>query len=86
MNKQVVLDYFNTFKKEDIINYCNKHNMIVTNNDIDTLYDYIKNNPHKVVNNPSYCIKEIQSKLTVSGYTMLLDLYNKYKFIIDKIK
>ena len=86
MNKQVILDYLKDLKKDDIISYTKKQNIIITNNDIDTLYDYIKNNPNKIVNNPDYSIKEIKSKVSINGYNVILEMYNKYKFLIDKIK
>ena len=86
MNKQVILDYLKDLKKEDIISYTKKQNIIITNNDIDTIYDYIKNNPNKIINNLDYSIKEIKSKVSINGYNVILEMYNKYKFLIDKIK
>ena len=84
MNKHILYDYINKLKKEDIINYINKQQISLTNNELDIIYDNIKNNTDNILNNPLKEINKIKDKLNINTYNKLIELYNKYKIFIEK--
>jgi hypothetical protein len=43
MNKLIILNYINKLKKEDIYNFSLKENIELNDNELDIIYDYIKN-------------------------------------------
>ena len=83
MNRLIIYQYINKLRKEDIVNYCNLKGINVNNNDLDVLYNYIKNDYKRFFDNPMVVLSEI--KVLVSDYTFkeIMILYDKYK---NKIK
>ena len=86
MNKNVILNYISKINKTDIINYAQKQGIIINNNDVDIIYYYIKNKYNDFLNNPQDILNEIQDNISNNIYLKLLELYEKYKIFIDKIK
>ena len=86
MNKNVILNYINKINKTDIINYAQTQGIIINNNDVDIIYYYIKNKYNDFLNNPQDILNEIQDNISNNIYLKLLELYEKYKIFIDKIK
>ena len=83
MNKQLIYKYINAITKSDISNYLKKEIIDINNNDIDIIYDYLKNNTSKVINHPLESLEIIKDNIDNNTYTKLLDLYNKYKYFIE---
>ena len=86
VNKLIILNYINRLKKEDIENYSLRENTILNKEEIDIIYDYIKNHFDKIVNNPIKVLNEVKDKVSTSVYDKILELYDKYKDMIDKLK
>ena len=86
MNKTVILNYISKINKIDIINYAQKQGIIINDNDVDIIYYYIKNKYNDFLNNPQDILNEIQDNISNNIYLKLLELYEKYKIFIDKIK
>lgn len=86
MNKQLIQQYINKLKKEDIIIFSQKQGINLTNNELDLIYYKIKDNPEKILNNPLKEINSIKDNISVNVYNKLIELYDKYKFLLDKIK
>ena len=86
MNKLIILEYINRLTKEDISIFGLNQGIKLTNNELDTIYDYIKNDNQRILNNPIEVINEVKDKVSYKVYEKLLELYDKYKDFIDKIK
>ena len=86
IDKSIIINYIKNIKKEDIYNYGIKQGIKIDKHDIDIIYDYIKNRYNDIINNTNSILLEIKDKLNIKVYNKLLELYNKYKIIIDKIK
>jgi hypothetical protein len=82
MNKLIIYEYINRLKKEDIIVFCNKRNIVVTDNDINIIYSYVKNDYKRFFSNPDSVIKELKNKVSNNAYNELMNLYDKYKYLI----
>ena len=86
MYKKIIYNYINNIKKEDIISYSIKEGIILSKYEIDIIYDYIKNKYLSIIDNPNKILTEIKDKVSNETYHKLLELYDKYKDIINKIK
>lgn len=86
MNRKILYQYINKIKKDDIFKYGIKEGIIIKPDELDLIYSYIKNDYEKIINEPMNIIIEIKDKVSGKLYQKLLDLYDKYKDTLDKIK
>ena len=86
MNKKVLEQYINRIRKEDIVRYGIKEGIIIKPNELDLIYDYIKNDYERLIDKPMDIIIEIKDKISNKLYQKLLELYDKYKDTLDKIR
>ena len=82
MNKLIIYQYINRLRKVDIVNYCNIHEISVNNDDLDVVYDYVKNEYKRFFDNPNIILNEIKPKVSDYTYNEIIKLYNKYKHLI----
>ena len=83
MNRLLIYQYINKIKKEDIRKYSLTQNINLTDNELDIIYDYIKNKTSKVLDNPEEISVEIKDKVSIPVYNKIMELYNKYKDFIN---
>lgn len=81
----MIINYINKLKKEDILYYCEKNNIKISSSELDTLFYYIKNRFDDFLNSPYKIINELKEKLSNDNYLILINLYSKYMPIINKI-
>ena len=79
MNKLILYQYIKNINKDDIVKYGIKHGVIIKKEERDLIYNYIKNDYERIINNPSLVIREIKDKISNDLYIKILELYNKYK-------
>lgn len=73
------MEYMNRIKKEDINNFSLKQGINISKKDLDIIYEYIKNDAMRILNNPIDVINEIKDKVSYDVYNKILELYDKYK-------
>lgn len=83
MNKLIVYQYINKLRREDIVNFCNIKGFMVSDKEIDTIYNYIKNDYKRFFDNPDSVLNEVKNKVSDKTFNEILILYDKYK---NKIK
>ena len=86
MNRLIVLKYMDILTKEDINKYALSQDVSLKSNELDLLYAYIKKYSRRILNEPLDVIDEIKDDLSDNVYNKLLELYDKYKDFIDKLK
>ena len=79
MNKILIYEYINRLKRDDIVKFCNYKNINLSNNEIDMLYGYIKNDYKRFFNNPEEVLNEIKNKVSNNTYIEIIKLYDQYK-------
>jgi len=79
MNKLFIYQYINKLTKEDIIRFCNYKNISITNNELDILYSYIKNDYKRFFNNTDEVLNEIKNKVSNNTFMKIINLYEQYK-------
>ncbi len=79
----IVSSYVSVMKKEDIIKFANKNNLTTTNEEIDFIYNFIKNNYESILKNPNkFDINNYRDKFSNENFIFLTNLINKYKRMI----
>ena len=76
----------NKISKDDIVNYGLKQNINLSNSDVEIIYYYIKKDYQRLFDNTEDILLEIRDKISNNAYKKILELYDKYKYIIDKIQ
>ena len=83
MNKQLILNYINKIKKEDINSFSLKQGISLTDNELNIIYDYLKNDSIRLLNKPLNVINEIKEKVNNNVYNKIIELYEKYKLFLN---
>lgn len=79
----VVKNYISIMRKEDILKFAKKNNLQVSENELDFLYIFIKNNYEYYLKNPNLLdISKYKDKFSSENYIFLNNLVNKYKRMI----
>lgn len=79
MNRLFITEYIKKLTKEDILRYGIKQNIVLTKDELDIIYNYIKNKYQDIFDNPIKVINEIKGNVRDNVYNKILELYNKYK-------
>ena len=84
MNELILETYIKKLKKEHIIEYAKKNNIILQSNEVDIIYEYMTKY-FKIFysGDPSSLFDELKEKLSLNTYNTLIMLYKKAK---EKIK
>lgn len=84
MNELLLQTYIKKLKKEHIIEYAKNNDIILQNNEVDVIYEYLTKY-FKVFYNgdPTNLFIELKSKLSPNTYKKLIQLYKEAK---EKIK
>ena len=81
MNKLIIINYIKRLTKQDIINFCIKQNINLTEKEIDIIYYYIKNKYKNLFNGKEQILlSEIKSQVSKSTYNKILEYYELYKY------
>jgi len=84
MYEIIIRDYINKLTEEDIINYANKKNIELSNDEVKVLYVYAKNYWKEFYNgNPTDLILELKEKLSPKNFDILYKIYIQLK---EKLK
>lgn len=82
MYNNLIKKYLNILTKEDIKKYSLKNNIILSNSEIDILYDTLKNNNNidlLLSNNYDVVLKKIEPYLTNNNYIKIKNIFLEYK-------
>ena len=84
MKKELLKTYINKLTKQDIINYINKENVEATPEEIDIIYDTIKNE-YEVILETNFMnyFSNYKFILNEKLYNKIIEKYNIYKKFIE---
>ncbi len=84
MNNEMIRKYASEIKKSDILEFVSKEGINITENELSTLYNIIKNESDEILNNDFYSyIKKYKDKFSSSLYSKIIEKYEKYKKFIN---
>lgn len=82
MYKQLLKNYIEKLKKEDIIKYIENNNYTVSDKEIDTIYFYIKNYWEDFFDGKDAVFNKLKNDVGEHTYIEIMKLYQKYKKFI----
>ncbi|MDD4734300.1 MAG: hypothetical protein PHU05_05615 [Bacilli bacterium] len=77
--KNIIRNYVQNLKKEDIITFCRKNNLFLNNSELNFIYNNLKNNFEYIYDNQSEFLLGLKNNLTSYNYQVLEEYYYKYK-------
>lgn len=75
----ILKKYVNMLKKEDIITFAKNNNILLEKEELDLIYNTIKNRYNEIYENGIKVINEYKDRLKVNTYNKLIELYNNIK-------
>lgn len=84
MKKELLINYIKNIKREDIVNYLSKECISASNEEIDMIYNAIKNDYNEILetNFMSY-ISNYKLNFNPELYKKIIEKYNQYKKFIE---
>ena len=80
MNKNIIKVYANKITKEDIVNFAQKENVNITENETNIILNAIKNDIDILLSeNAIIYLESYKGKISDNHYKKLEDLYYKYE-------
>lgn len=78
-------EYINSLTEKDIYNYGLKEGVTLTDDEVKTIYLYIKNYWETLIKDDStFIFEELKEKLSPKAYQKVIELFNKYKKYLKK--
>lgn len=76
--------YINKLSINDIKNFAVKNNANLSNDELNIIYKYVKNDWETIIfGNPNQIFSDLKENLTAKNYQITMNLFNEYK---DKFK
>lgn len=80
MNQIILKKYISKLTKQNIKNYLNNQNVNINDNELNTIYYYIKNkSDYFLKGHHQEILNELKTKLEKNTYLKINELYNQYK-------
>ena len=84
MNIYLISEYVNRMQKQDVNNFALKQGITLDNEELDIIYNYIKNNYKTLIyGNPKVILEEINYQVKPLTYNKIENLYMQFKDKID---
>ena len=84
MNIYLISEYVNRMQKQDVNNLALKQGITLDNEELDIIYNYIKNNYKTLIyGNPKVILEEIKYQVKPLTYNKIENLYMQFKDKID---
>ena len=84
MNIYLISEYVNRMQKHDVNNFALKQGITLDNEELDIIYNYIKNNYKTLIyGNPKVILEEIKYQVKPLTYNKIENLYMQFKDKID---
>ena len=84
MNIYLISEYVNRMQKQDVNNFALKQGITLDNEELDIIYNYIKNNYKTLIySNPKVILEEIKYQVKPLTYNKIENLYIRFKDKID---
>ena len=77
--ENIIKKYVNILKKEDIVNFAKKNNLLLDKEELEIIYNTIKNRYIDIYNDGLKVINEYKDKLKKNTYDKLIEVYENAK-------
>ena len=80
MKDKLLKNYINNLKKEDINAFALNNNITLSNEELDIIYDTIKNDYSNLLyGNHDIVFEQLKTKVSTDNYDKIIDLFFEYK-------
>ena len=80
MKDKLLKNYINNLKKEDINAFALNNNITLSNEELDIIYDTIKNDYSNLLyGNHDKVFEKLKTKVSTDNYDKIIDLFFEYK-------
>ena len=79
MYLEIIKNYINKLKKEDIVEYAKKKNLLLDQDELNIIYSTIKNRYKDILDDGVKVINEYKNKLKTNTYNKLIEVYKDAK-------
>lgn len=79
MNKLLIKKYIDKLTIKDIINFCFKNNLAISNDESIIVYNFIRTNWEKILEKDESCFIKIKPQISIELYNFGYSLYQKNK-------
>jgi len=79
VNKLIIYEYINRLNRDNIVKFCTLKGINASDEEIDIVYKYIKNEYKRFFNNPNEVLNEIKYQVSDNTFMEIMKLYDKYK-------
>ena len=76
--EKIIDSYINKLNKNDINKFALKNNITLTNEEIEIIYNTIKNEWKILLNNPNQVFSNLKSRISNNTYNNIIYFYNLY--------
>ena len=75
--------YINNITKNDINSFALKNNINLSNNELEFIYNFIKNRYNEVLNNPNnFSLTKYKNNFSNENFVKINGLINRYKMLL----
>lgn len=79
----IIEPYINNISKNDINNFAIKNNINLNNNELDFIYNFIKNRYKEVLSNPNnFSLARYKNNFSSENFVKINGLINRYKMLL----
>ena len=82
MNNSLIVGYIDRLRIEDIDNFSRKMGVILEEGELELIYNYIKYEYQRFMDDPNSVLLEIRGKVREEVYLVINNLYNKYRMFL----
>lgn len=82
MNNSLIVGYIDRLRMEDVDNFSKKMGVILEEEELELIYNYIKYEYQRFFNDPNSVLLEIRCKVREEVYLVINNLYNKYRMFL----
>ena len=77
--KDLIKKYVNMLKREDIVSFAKKKNLLLDKEELELIYNTIKNRYEDIYEDGIKVINEYKNRLKKNTYDKLIEVYENYK-------
>lgn len=82
MNKTLIQSYIDKIKLDDIRQFAIRQNVFLEEDELQVIYNYVKNDNERFFKNPDGVLMEIKEKVKEDTFTVISELYNRYRLFL----
>lgn len=85
MKEKIINSYVNKLTKDDILSFSTKNGILLSNDEVDILFEIIKRDWREILYNPSSSLANIKDKISNNTYQSITQFYQMYSDKLSRL-